>query len=317
MRSASGGEWIGAAWIGLCLAGLAGCAGLTLMQDTISKFDQSAHTIANGEVAFLRQVQSADCANQFYAAAFQFSIKQSDHLDLTGNCTPTLLDDDMIKRRQALIDAVTLYVDKIQALSGSDRDKTLDDASQKLAGKLQLLAKVHDLASGVQASEGVEGAVVAITGMALDERRFEDIRGAAQAMAPHVAQLVATLKIENTTFAIGIASKVDALQVQLRPALLKARQDAGARSFLDVVAAREIVRAANPLGASPVATTGGAADPKADPQNVAKTLNAALDALVNANDALAHAGSGGLTAAVNDAVARGQSLNTLFSSISK
>jgi len=296
---------------------LAGCAGLTQMQDTISRMDQGVHTVATGETAFLHEVQAADCANQFYSSAFLFSTKQSDHLDLSGSCVPTLLDDEMIRRRQALMDALTLYVDKIQALACSDRNATLDSASQGLAGKLQQLAKVHQLASATQPAQAVEAAVVDITEMALDQKRFEDIRGAAKAMQPRVAQLVEVLKAENTTFAAAIASKVGAIEPQLHLAVLKARQDEGARSLIDVIAAREIVRSVNPLGASPVATTAGAADPHDNPNSVARSLNAALDAVVNANDALANAGTGGLAAAVNDQVARAQRLSSLLSGSAK
>jgi hypothetical protein len=141
---------------------LAGCSGLTQMQDTISKFDQGAHSVATGQMAFFRQVQIADCNNQFYSAAFNFSIKQTEKLDLTGICEPTILDNNQIKIRQALMDSLTLYVDKIQTLATGDSNKTLDSNSQNLAGQLNGLAKSHGLGSSLSIAEGVEAAVIAI-----------------------------------------------------------------------------------------------------------------------------------------------------------
>jgi adenine/guanine phosphoribosyltransferase-like PRPP-binding protein len=54
-----------------------------------------------------------------------------------------------------------------------------------------------------------------------------------------------------------------------------------------------------------------------DPGNVAKQLNAALDAMVTANDALANAGTGSVVAAVSDLVARGQSVNAMVTALGK
>ncbi len=301
----------------LTMLALAGCSGLTQMQDTVSKFDQGVHFVATGQMAFFRQVQAADCANQFYSAAFLFSTKQTNTLDLTGTCSPTILNDKQIQSRQVLMDSLTLYVDKIQALATNDNNKSLDTNSQNLAGQLNTLAKAHSLSSGLSAAKDVEAAVIGIAEMAMDQRRFDDIRQAAKAMSPHVTILVETLKTENTIFAEGLASKIGAIEPQLHAAVLTARNDEGARSFLDVIAAREIVRSINPLGVSPVSATPGAADPKLDPQNIAKQLNAALDSVKNSNDALAKAGTGGIVAAVNDLIARAQHVNNILFGISK
>lgn len=327
---------------------LAGCSGLTQMQDTISKFDQGAHSVATGQMAFFRQVQIADCNNQFYSAAFNFSIKQTEKLDLTGTCEPTILDNNQIKIRQALMDSLTLYVDKIQTLATGDSNKTLDTNSQNLAGQLNGLAKSHGFGSSLSIAQGVEAAVIAITEMALDQRKFNDLKSAASAMNPYFLKVIDSLKAENNNFAIGMASKMEQIEIPLHTAVAVARDNAvkacqdecdqsgkkngsksnsseciqncnysGARSFLDVITAREVVRSINPLGASPVSVAEGNADPKLDPRNVAKQLNASLDALANANDALANAGTGGVIAAVNDLIARAQHANNILTAISK
>jgi hypothetical protein len=329
----------------LAIFALDGCAGLTQMQDTISKFDQGAHSVATGQMAYFREVQAADCNNQFYTAAYNFSINQSNNLDLSGRCNPTVLDSDQIKIRQALMDSLTLYVDKIQTLSTSDDNKTLDANSKDLALQVNGIAKSHGFASGLSLADGVEAAVISITEMALDQRRFKDIKGAAAAMNPHVRRVVEALKAENTAYAITMASKMNALEPELHTALLEARNTpiqacqesckrqhhkgaalnscmkgcsyAGARSLLDVIAAREVIRTVNPLGASPVSIAEGSEDVKLDPANVAVRLNAALDALANANDALANAGTGGTIAAVNDLAARARHANELLTSIGK
>jgi hypothetical protein len=326
--------------------GLTGCSGLTQLQDTISKYDQGVHSVSTGQMAFFRQVQMADCNNQFYSNAYAFAINKSDVLDLSGTCNPTILDANQIKSRQALMDSLTLYVDKIQTLATNDTDKALDANSRSLAEAINGLAKSRGLAS-LSHAEDIEAALIAISEMALDQRRFGDIRNAAQSMMPFVKQVVEALKTENSTFAIGMASKMDQLEPQLHLALVEARdtavdacrdqcaaqkprqstgdvgkcvqkcQYAGARSLLDVIAAREVMRAINPLGASPVSVAQGNEDPKLDPRNVAKQLNGALDSVVNANDALASAGTGGIAATVNDLVARAQNANNILAAISK
>jgi hypothetical protein len=267
-------------------------------------------------MAFFREVQAADCANQFYTAAYSFAINGADALDLSGQCEPSILDSKQIKARQALMDSLTLYVDKIQALAASDDNKTLDSNSTKLAGQLKGLAVTHALMSGSMAQD-VEAAVIGVAEMALDQKKFTDIKNAATAMAPNISKIVEALKTENKGFAEGIASKTGQIEGQLKLALVSARKKDGPRSLLDVIAARDIVRSVNPLGATLPAVAAADPDPKADPRNVAKQLNAALDALVNSNDALAGAGTGGLAAAVNDLVARGQHLNTILSNIKK
>jgi hypothetical protein len=295
---------------------LAGCSGLTQMQDTVSKFDQGAHSVATGQMSYFRQVQIADCNNQFYSAAFNFSIRQTNDLDLTGKCIPTILDNTEIEIRQALMDSITLYVDKIQTLATNDSNKALDANSQNLATKLNGVAKSHGF-TNLSAAAEIEAAVIAISEMALDQRKFNEISTAANTMNPPLIKIVNALKSENNKYAIGMASKMGQIQIQLKAAISDSRDKTNVRSFIDIISAREIIRAINPLGASPLAVAEGNADPKLDPQNVAKQLNASLDSLVNANNALANAGTGGAIAAVNDLIARAQQANNVLTSINK
>lgn len=308
---------------------LAGCSGLTQIQDTVSRFDQGAHSVATGQMKFFRQVQIADCNNQFYSAAFKWALNNVENLDLSGECMPSILDDKQIKNRQALMDSITLYVDTIQALATNDNNKTLDSNSQNLAARLNGMARSHGFANISLAAEA-EAAVIAITEMALDQRKFKDITSAATAMSSSLLNIVENLKAENSTYAISMAGKMDQIQIQLKTALVEARnasaweakeavgiKGTSARSFLDVITAREILRSINPLGASPLTATQGSADRNLDPLNVAKELNMSLDSLVNANNALANAGTGGAIAAVNDLIARAQHANDILSAINR
>jgi hypothetical protein len=305
----------------LPLAGLAvlitGCSGLSQLQDTVAKYDQGAHSVAAGEMAYFREVQAADCANSFYSAAFSFASAASESLDLSGNCVPTIFDDQMIARRQALMDSLTLYVDKLQALATGDNNKQLDANSQQLAAQLNAMAKAHSLTSDLGIAHDVETAVIAIAEMALDQRRFKDTQQAAKTLETQVITLANILELENTAMSAGLASKVEQIEIQLHAAVLKARRDEGERSVLDVITARDIARSINPLGISAVSATVAARNPNVDPQNVVKQLNASLDSLVNANSAIATAGTGGVVAAVNDLIARAQHANSVLSSISK
>lgn len=298
--------------VALCGA-VSACSGLTQMQDTVGRFDQGAHAVAYSEMAFLRQVQAVDCAHVFYSSALSWSAKATDALDLSGRCEPTIITNDQLAARQRLVDTITLYADKIQALATNDSNKTLDRNAQGLAGKINAIVRDKGLSKAMPVAQDVEAAMVAIAEMALDQRRFKDVRGAARDMQPALAKVVEALQSENSLFAQGMAGKIEQLEIQLHIALSKSREFDGARSFLDVIAARDIFRQANALGLSP--GMGVAKDGKVDPLNAAVQLNGALDAILNANDALANAGTGGVIAAVNDLVARAKHAQDLLSSL--
>ena len=281
-----------------------GCSGLGQIQAPVAKFAEGAHSVATSEVSFLRAVETADCTGQFYAGAFDYAMGRTQSFDLSGACTPRILDEKEIQIRQALTEAVTLYADKLQALATNDDDKTLDANSQDLATKLNKLASTGGIpVSSVGA--GVEAAVIAITEMALDQRRFSDVRKAAQAMQPSLVTVVTALESENTSFAVGIASAMDGVEAKLRPIVAGVDKKQTAARFFALVEARRIMRGVNPFGTPPLSRPTAAGD-SIDPRNVAAALNAALDAVLNANKAIASAGTGGIVAAVSDLIARAQ-----------
>ncbi|WP_157378439.1 hypothetical protein [Burkholderia ubonensis] len=110
---------------------------------------------------------------------------------------------------------------------------------------------------------------------------------------------------------------MSAIQPELRNAILDARRQRKATSILDVIAARDIVRSVDPFGAEPVAQTTGSASANQDPGYIASQLNKGLESMLAANSALANAGTGGVSAAVNDLIARGQHVNAILSSLNK
>jgi hypothetical protein len=298
------------------VAVLAGCSGLKQIQDTITKFDQGAHSVSTAEMNFFRAVQAADCTNQFYTKAFSYATDHGD-FDLTGTCTPKILDDNQIQIRQALMDAITLYADKIVIVATSDDNKTLDSNSQKLAGNLNSFAKQQGIFSSLQIASGVEAAITAIADMEIDQLRLNDIKAAASSMDKNLQNLVKSLKAENISFATGIASKMDGIEGELRGIVTVNHKNRGTMSLFDVVEARRIMQSVNPFSPAPIAASKGGGDPKSDPQNIARQLNASLDAVVNANNAIANAGTGGIIAAVTDLVARAQAAQSIQSALNK
>jgi hypothetical protein len=83
--------------------GLPSCStGLTQMQDTVTKFDQGAHSASTAQMSLFHQVQAAECTRDFYKQAFSFATAQKDletheypagSLDLTSACTPQELTE--------------------------------------------------------------------------------------------------------------------------------------------------------------------------------------------------------------------------------
>ena len=282
---------------------LAGCSGLKQIQDTMTKFDEGVHSVATAEMNFFRAVQTADCSNQFYAKAYEYAVDNKGSFDLTGACTPTILDDKEILIRQALMDSITLYADKMVALATSDSDKSLDANAQKLAGRINGLAKQGGF-SDLSLASGVQSAIIAISEMALDQKRFDNLRESASAMAPHLKSVVDALKSENVNFAYGIAGKTAGVEGYLREVVAATHHEQGQLSFFRIVQARRIVQSVNPFSPETIAASAGGGDLSRDPHNVALQINVTLDSVVNANQAIAGAGTGGLIAAVNDLVVR-------------
>lgn len=296
---------------------LAGCAGLTQMEDTITKFDQGAHSLSAAEMNFFRAVQTVDCTSSFYLQAIGWVNGIEHNFDISGTCTPTILTDDQVKTRQALMDTITLYADRMETMASRDDDKTLDTNSQKLAGNINDMAKQHEFSSAFPVATDVEAAIISIAEMVLDQKKFTVIKTAAKETEPHLEKVIKALQEENKTFAQGIASKIDNIEGGLRSIVANTHEQRSKMSFFDVVQARLILQSANPFGTTPLSQTTGAADPSKDPQNAALQLNKALDAILNANKAIASAGTGGIIAAVNDLVSRAQAAQAIQTALSK
>lgn len=369
--------------------GLAGCSGLTQIQDTMTKFDQGAHSASTAEMSFLRAVQTADCDNQFYVNSLNWARGAADNFDISGACKPIVLTGEQLELRQHLMDAITLYADKMEALATDDKNKTLDDNSQKLASNLNALAKAGKLSSSAMpVATAVETAIIGISNMVIDQVRFTDIKKAASQTGPDLQTVVEELKSENTLFAQSILSKVGDIEVNLRSAVAATHEQRGEMSFFDAVEARRIMQTANPFSSNTTAESNTAAEskgtaessgaseskgapqtensanskvashskrshsrskadaqkeaeakkeadakkdadaktatakakaakPATDPQNVALQLNATLDAVVRANNAIATTGTGGIIAAVNDLIARAQAAQTIQTALNK
>jgi hypothetical protein len=287
--------------------GMSACsAGLTQMQDTVTKFDQGAHAAGTAEMSLLHQVQAAECSRNFYAQAFSFATAQKDKktkkypvvpLDLTAACTHQELTDAQLEIRQKLMDTITLYADAIQTLANGTDDTNLSKNSQSLASNIQGLAKQQGF-TAVTATDtaALNAAVVTITSLILDHTKYKEIKDAASSVQPGLTTVVAQLKAENLSDAEGLASKAGSVTNEFYTALLSARDQRGPASFLDVVQAHMALQSI--VIASP---------------NVAQ-LNDTLDALVAANEALARATNGGAIPEISDLVSRAQQAVTLFNS---
>ena len=112
-----------------------------------------------------------------------------------------------------------------------------------------------------------------------------------------------------------MAAKDVALANILDTTLAQEKKGRDRHLLLDALAAHRIVENTNPAG-TPTAVPGAPA-PVADPLSAAQQLNAALDGLVRANDAIASAGTGGITAAITDLVARAQAAQAMQAALNK
>jgi len=279
--------------------GLSACStGLTRMQDTVTKFDQGAHSAGAAQMGFFRQVQAAECTRNFYKQAFSFATAQKDPqtheypsvpLDLMPSCSPQELTNAQLEIRQKLMDTITLYADAIQALANGTDDTSLSKTSQALASNIQGLAKQEGF-TAVTATDtaALNAAVVTITSLILDHTKYKEVKDAASAVQPQLTTVVAQLKAENLSDAEGLASKAGSVTNEFSTALLSVRDQRGPASFLYIAQAHITLQSI-----------------VAPPPDVAQ-LNDTLDALVAANQALAGATNGGAIPEVSDLVSRAQ-----------
>jgi hypothetical protein len=258
----------------------------TQLRTSITNFRNSAHSLSISEIRFLRAVQTADCNSQYFTQAAEYAINPHVNFDLTGTCTLHILTESEFAIRQMLIDTITLYASKLTLIASPDKSKILDRDSQARATRLNTLAKIGAIKTSAD-SAAVEAAIVALSGMAIDKISFTNSQSAAAAMAPYLVSVVAALKDENTALAASIPRKFALVEIELRAIVAASKMVKKQASFFDIIEARRIMQSLNPLGTSPLSPVPGMIEGSSDPENFAYQINSALDALVNANAAIA------------------------------
>jgi hypothetical protein len=297
--------------------GLAGCTtiGITQLQDTVGKFDQAAHSTETAEMAFLGSVQNIDEQTQFYQAAFAYATNKETNFDVTGDFKSTLLTADQIATRKALMDALTLYADKMQAIACGDDDKQLDSNSQSLATNLIGLASARKIPTGsASVDRAVETAVDAIARLALDRLHATDLRKTATDMQPNLETIVKALQEENDILGHTVINNLGQIEIELRTIVAMSHQhapDDAAGTFFAIMQSRKLLTDTNALmtypGNSTVPVKG----------EIAKPINDTLSAILNGNEAIAKKGIGGLASAATDLYQRAQTAKEFYQSLEK
>ncbi|MEX3969741.1 hypothetical protein [Paraburkholderia caribensis] len=318
---------------GILMIFIGGCSGLTQVQDSVTKFDQGAHTIATAQVTFFRSAQTADCNFHFYTRALEYSHNPNPTpgvLPLMAPCDKSsmAITDDQIALRQNLLNTITLYADQIQAVASTDSDKTLSDNARDTAKNINDAAKaLHLTGSATPVATGVEAAVIAITNMVLNAKQLRDIKAAAQEQSVNLKNVVSRLKIENINLAKHLAEIADNITQQFETSIATVKRDGilvnaqgttisranNSQVYLLAITARQMLLNTPPAGIAFAATNGSTQDPV----TVAGQINSALDSLVQANDSIASATTGGLIADVSDLVARAQAAQTMQTALAK
>ncbi len=295
---------------------LSACASFSQIQSSVSHFDQATHTAATAEKAFLDAVLTVDCEAQFYEQAYNYALNKANNFKLRGYCRPNVLTPEQSEIRKSLMDAIVLYADKMQALATSDDDKQLDTNSQTLAQNLNKLATTGGIKlKDPSLVQGVETAFIAIAKMALDQVKYKTIREAARKMQPQIENLVAALKKENWAFGQTMGErtgKIGGIADQMKQLVAESHREQNdpAATFFNIVDGRNILLS---LSQVPKQSYGLPGKLPGDP---AKSVNDALDAIVNCNKAIAETKSGGIYAAANDLSQRASAAQTLYKSIS-
>ena len=291
---------------------LAGCAGLSQMQDSISHLDQAAHTASTAEAAFLTSVQSADCDSQFFTGAYRYSVGKADNFELANYCAPKVITDEEISLRNQMMTALTLYADTMLALATGGDNKQLGTNVETLAANLKTAASDGSIRlpkAGASIVAGVEAAFTAIAQMALDQKKYKSVTDAAAAMQAHVEAIVEALLKENYGLAQSVVASHIVLEGELRAEVAEA--PATTAKFEAILHAREVL--ANSTGA----TTRQIATKDWNQMDLSRTINNVLPGLGAANNAIAKGAPGGIYAAAHDLYARSQAARDLYSALSK
>lgn len=284
----------------ICTCALSACSTFSRLaqrQETVSNFDQGVHTVGTSEMAFLHQVQAAECTRDFYEQAYKFATAQDSKLNLAPLCTPQELTNDELQLRQNLMNAITLYADTLQALTNGTNDSGLDSNSSTLAKNIQSLASQQKFTSvSTTETAGLNAAVVSVAEFIIDHHEYSKISAAASNLQQPLVTIVTALKSENLNDAAGLSSKLGTVKSDFRTAVLSSRDKRGPASFLDIAQAHSALSSI-----------------MISPPDVAQ-LNSALDALVTANQALADPKSTGAKAEISALISRSQQAATLFNS---
>jgi hypothetical protein len=265
----------------LLLAGLMGCAGLSSIKGSVSQFDQGVNAVSANEMVFLKNVQSVDCITAFYIRSSDWARGATDNFDITGSCNPTLLTDDQVRLRQAMMDALTLYADSLQALASGSDYAPINSGAKTLSTDITKLSTQLGLPTSYPIGVGVQTAINALAGMLLDQKRFTDIRKAVTAASPYIEAIVGELKAENTLFAMSVKSKIEQVHLTMRTTVARERS----RSMFDLITVRSILQESNAFGTAPIAGTVGQ-NAYTDPALIASGLNRSLDAVLAANKSI-------------------------------
>jgi hypothetical protein len=247
------------------LAGCASVAAVNLDQTIATSFSTGAHSVDLAEMTYLKQVQTVDCANQFYTTARAFTQKQTDlSFDLLLSCDSKELTNAQLQARQQVMDAIVTYADGIQSLLSGGSNQSMASACEATAKQIQS-SNIPDVTAGETAA--TSAAVTSLAQILMDNRENADVKAIASKAEPVLETLVITLKSENTNDSVGIAMKLTNIKHYFMAALEAARTQKGEASLLDVTSAHSTLRA---LSVASDTTS----------------LNRALDALVASNRSL-------------------------------
>jgi len=281
---------------------VAGCISLKPIQETASRFDKAVHTVAASELVLFREVQAADCNDQFYRDAFQVSGFGEQRLalsqiDLTGgHCIHKELTNEELAIREKLLSTLMLYADTIQALSDGKGDVALSSKEKTVAGDIKSLAQQEKFSSVEKSGVAdLDAAVSAVVNLIIDRRVQKDVESAAGSMQGGLTLVVQELQAENRYDAKGLASKYGSVNNEMTAALKILCEHGGAECFLGITSAHAAIASMTVM-----------------PPDVEK-LNKTLDALLKANASLAQPKEQGAVAEVSDFVDGAQQAASLFS----
>jgi hypothetical protein len=280
---------------------VAGCVGMTQLQQTASQFDKAVHTAGTTELVLLRDVQAGECNDQFYQEAFRVAGLGADRLDLLqldltgGRCTHHELTDEELVIRQKLLGVLTLYADTIESLSAGKGDTDLVSKEKGLAGDIRSLSAQGKFSSVEKSgAAGLDAAVSTVVHLIMDRRAYMDVESAAGAVQTELTLVVRELQAENRADAQGLQSKYGSVSNEMISALKLACEQGGSKCFFGIASAR------------------GALDSViVAPPNV-ELLNRTLDAVLTANAALSQPRAAGAVAEVAELVDRAQQAAALF-----